>query len=95
MEQSPASSEHRAAGAGPQAAAPTPAKVKVCGLTSLPDAELAVELGAWAIGMIFYSSSPRRCSLEEAQRICARLRSNPPMLGIRSDACSFVANGVA
>ena len=49
-------------------------KVKVCGITNLDDAEMAVELGAWTLGMIFYEDSPRRCSLGEAQRIVARLR---------------------
>ncbi len=74
-------SRPRDAGA-PQPPASAPVEVKVCGLTSLPDAELAAELGAWAIGMIFYSSSPRRCSLEEAQRICARLRRRVELCGV-------------
>ena len=38
-------------------------RVKICGLTRLEDAELAAELGAWALGLIFASSSPRRCRL--------------------------------
>ena len=42
--------------------------MKICGLTNLPDAELAVELGAWALGMIFYEGSPRRCAPAEAAR---------------------------
>jgi phosphoribosylanthranilate isomerase len=57
-------------------------RVKVCGLTSLPDAELAVELGAWALGMIFYDGSPRRCSLDQARLISARLRRKAELVGV-------------
>ncbi|MGN6373740.1 MAG: phosphoribosylanthranilate isomerase [Solirubrobacteraceae bacterium] len=56
--------------------------VKICGLTRLDDAELAVELGAWALGMIFYEPSPRRCSLEQAQRICGALRRRAELCGV-------------
>jgi phosphoribosylanthranilate isomerase len=59
-----------------------PPKVKICGITNLEDAELAVELGAWALGMIFYEASPRSCSLTEAQRIVARLRRKVELCGV-------------
>jgi phosphoribosylanthranilate isomerase len=64
----------------------SPAKVKICGITNLEDAELAVELGAWALGMIFYEGSPRRCSLAEAQRIVARLRRRVELCGVYVNA---------
>ena len=57
-------------------------KVKVCGVTNLADAETAVALGAWAVGMIFYDGSPRRCSLAEAQRISAALRRKVALCGV-------------
>jgi phosphoribosylanthranilate isomerase len=57
-------------------------KVKICGLTTLDDAELVVTLGAWAIGMIFYPGSPRRCSREEAVRICSALRRRVELCGV-------------
>lgn len=57
-------------------------QVKICGLTRLGDAELAVELGAWAVGMVFYESSPRRCSLAEAQAIAAVLRRKVELCGV-------------
>jgi phosphoribosylanthranilate isomerase len=38
-------------------------RVKICGVTRLDDAQAAVELGAWAVGMVFYEHSPRRCTL--------------------------------
>lgn len=60
----------------------TRAQVKICGITTLSDAELAVEFGAWAIGMIFYESSPRRCSLAEAQLITSALRRKVELCGV-------------
>jgi phosphoribosylanthranilate isomerase len=57
-------------------------KVKVCGITNLDDAEMAVELGAWTLGMVLYEGSPRRCSLAEAQRIVARLRRRVELCGV-------------
>jgi phosphoribosylanthranilate isomerase len=60
----------------------TSPRVKICGVTSLADAELAVGLGAWAIGMIFYDDSPRRCSVEEAQRITAALHRKVELCGV-------------
>jgi phosphoribosylanthranilate isomerase len=60
---------------------PSP-KVKVCGITNLDDAEMAVELGAWTLGMIFFEGSPRSCSLAEAQRIVATLRRRVELCGV-------------
>jgi phosphoribosylanthranilate isomerase len=57
-------------------------KVKICGITNLHDAELAVELGAWALGMIFYEGSPRRCAPAEAERIVATLRRKVELCGV-------------
>jgi phosphoribosylanthranilate isomerase len=57
-------------------------RVKICGITSLADAELAAELGAWALGMVFYEGSPRRCSLAEAQVITAALRRRVELCGV-------------
>lgn len=59
-----------------------PSKVKICGITRLPDAEMAVELGAWAVGMVFYAPSPRRCSLAEAQAIATALRRRVELCGV-------------
>jgi phosphoribosylanthranilate isomerase len=59
-----------------------PTHVKICGITRLEDAELAVNLGAWAIGMVFFDASPRSCSLGEAQRITASLRRQVELCGV-------------
>jgi phosphoribosylanthranilate isomerase len=57
-------------------------RVKICGITNLDDAELAVELGAWALGMIFFAESPRRCSPAAAQVIVAQLRRRTELCGV-------------
>jgi len=57
-------------------------RVKICGITNLADAELAVELGAWTLGMIFYEGSPRRCSLAQARLIVAELRRRVELCGV-------------
>src|SRR5512132_1506909 len=49
------------------------AKVKVCGMTNLADAEHAVTHGAWAIGMIHHPDSPRYVEPEIAEEIGAAL----------------------
>src|ERR1039458_9592059 len=58
------------------------ARVKICGVTRLADAPLAVELGAWAVGMVFYPASPRCCTLTEAETIGAALRRRIEIAGV-------------
>jgi phosphoribosylanthranilate isomerase len=57
-------------------------KIKFCGLTSLEDAQLAVSAGAWAIGLIFWSGSQRRCSVDAAAEIAAALRRRVEIVGV-------------
>ena len=57
-------------------------KVKFCGITSLKDAREAVEAGAWAIGLIFWPHSPRRCELDAAAEIAAALKRRVEIAGV-------------
>ncbi|MDF0606522.1 phosphoribosylanthranilate isomerase [Neisseriaceae bacterium TC5R-5] len=52
-------------------------RVKICGITCPQDAKEAARLGADAIGLVFYSDSPRHVTLEQAQEIIAAL---PPFV---------------
>src|ERR1044071_531482 len=51
-------------------------------MTSVEDAELAVELGAWAVGAIFYERSPRRCDPAVAGAIARALRRRAEVVGV-------------
>jgi phosphoribosylanthranilate isomerase len=57
-------------------------KVKICGITNLRDADEAVRLGAWAIGLVHHAPSPRACPPEEAARIGASLRRRCEVAGV-------------
>src|SRR3954468_4125975 len=57
-------------------------RVKICGLTRLEDAHQAVELGAWALGMIFWPESPRACPIEQAEEIGAQLHRRVELAGV-------------
>jgi phosphoribosylanthranilate isomerase len=56
-------------------------KVKICGITNLDDAQLAVEHGAWAIGLIF-ADSPRQVDVAEAERIGRQLNRQVEVTGV-------------
>jgi phosphoribosylanthranilate isomerase len=57
-------------------------QVKICGITNLADAREAVRLGAWAIGLIHYEESPRRCDPAAAAEIGAELRRRCEVVGV-------------
>ena len=57
-------------------------RVKICGITNGEDARLAAEHGAWAIGLIFWPNSPRRCELADAEAIGAELRRDLELTGV-------------
>lgn len=60
-------------------------RVKVCGTTRPEDAELAVELGAWALGFILWDRSPRAADPAVAAGIAARHRRQVETVGVFVD----------
>jgi len=57
-------------------------RVKICGITNLDDAAEAVRLGAWALGLIHYAHSPRRCEPARAAEIAAAFRRKCEVVGV-------------
>ena len=56
--------------------------VKICGITGPEDALRAVDLKAWALGMIFWPESPRACPHDEAEAIGAELHRRVELAGV-------------
>ena len=54
-------------------------RVKICGITRPQDAEFVTEMGADAIGLVFYSASPRAVTVAQASQIVASL---PPFVSV-------------
>jgi phosphoribosylanthranilate isomerase len=56
---------------------PNRTRIKLCGLTRAEDVQLAVELGADALGFVFYPPSPRAVDAQQAAQLLALL---PPFV---------------
>jgi phosphoribosylanthranilate isomerase len=59
--------------------------VKICGITRPVDADLAVELGASALGFIFWPGSPRYITAESAGEIVRRHAGQVQSVGVFVD----------
>ena len=60
--------------------------IKICGLTRPDDARRAVEAGATAIGMVFWSGSPRAVTLAQAEAVAAAVGADVLTVGVFVDA---------
>ena len=56
--------------------------VKICGMTNLEDALIAVEAGADAVGFVFYEKRPRCVSVASAKRIVEKLPQQTEKVGV-------------
>lgn len=62
--------------------------VKICGITNLEDAQLALDAGADALGFVFYEKSPRYVTPDKAGDIADKLPANLEKFGVFVDHAS-------
>ena len=61
-------------------------QVKICGLTRPHEAVACADLGAHAIGLVFYPKSPRHVEIQQAAAIVRSLESRVTTVGVFVDA---------
>lgn len=59
--------------------------IKICGVTSVEDAERVVQLGADAIGLNFVAGSKRRVSRQQAEGIVQAVRGRVELVAVVAD----------
>ena len=69
-------------------------RIKICGITRPEDALHAAALGADAIGLVFYASSPRAVSVAQARAIVDALPPFVTTVGLFVDATAEEVRGV-
>ena len=67
-------------------------KIKICGITNLEDAQVAVEAGADLLGFIFYESSPRYVEPERVREIVSSVRNQ--VSGVRCQVARIESQGL-
>lgn len=68
--------------------------VKICGVTTLGDANAVIDAGATGIGLIF-AASPRQLSLERAMAICAATKGRALRTAVfRNNDNTFILNAL-
>jgi len=70
-------------------------RVKICGITSLDDAAMAVQAGADALGLVFYAKSPRAVDPEQAAAIIAGIPPFVQVVGLFVNAPLELVNATA
>jgi phosphoribosylanthranilate isomerase len=72
---------------------PTP-RIKICGITQMVDAVVAVELGVHALGLVFYASSPRVVTIAQVWEIAKAVGPFVTVTGLFVNATSNEVDAV-
>ncbi len=71
-------------------------RVKICGITRLEDALVAVDLGVDALGLVFYAPSPRNVTIATAADVARQIPAFVSVVGLFVNAePSFVEEVIA
>jgi len=70
-------------------------RVKICGITNLDDALIALDAGADALGFVFHCASPRHMFPEQAARIISQLPPFIQTVGLFVNEAQATVNEVA
>jgi len=69
-------------------------RIKICGITRAEDARVAAELGADAIGLVFYAPSPRNLSTDAARAIISAVPPSVTIVGLFVDPAQDLVEAV-
>lgn len=69
-------------------------RVKICGITSRQDAQMVIEAGADAIGLVFANASPRYIDSSQAADICETVPAFVSKVALFKDAEQSVVSAV-
>jgi phosphoribosylanthranilate isomerase len=69
--------------------------IKICGITRVEDAQRAADLGATAVGFVFWPRSPRAIAPDAARRIGATLPAHVERVGVFVDATATEVDAIA
>jgi phosphoribosylanthranilate isomerase len=68
--------------------------VKICGLSTLPTLDAALQAGADMVGLVFFAKSPRNVSLEVAAQLAARARGRARIVALTVNADDAALAGI-